>query len=90
MIIEFFIDSAFDLFEYLWLKLNIDLSFFAEMIDIASSHLDTISNVLKAVLFIVPSGVIALIPFVFLLVTLRLLFALFWFLADVVNDIPFI
>ena len=82
MITEFFIDKFFYLFEHLWLKLNIDLSFFAELVDVASSHLDTVINVIKAVQFVMPNGVKLLIPFVFLLIFLRLLICLLWFIVD--------
>ena len=64
MITKLFVDSVFQFIESLLGFLNYDASFFAEFIDIASSHLDTIVNVLKTVLFIVPSGVLTLIPFV--------------------------
>ena len=88
MITQFFIDILFDVFDWLWIKLNINLDFVSELINIASSHLDTVINILKAVTYIIPSGVLALFPFVILLITIRIAFALIWLVLDVLGSSP--
>ena len=90
MIAEILIDEVFIFIENMLGFLNYDATFFADMIDIASSHLDSIVNILKTVLFIVPSGVLTLIPFVIALIILRICIALFWLLADLWKAVPLV